>query len=120
MQPEDLTSVLLIQAVEETDRAALIPPADRATATREATREPKGSDCGRRSSQRALSAEGQRLWYGALRRCAANSPRFPFVDRVRLAGTRLDRLVAATLALAFGHSALTEPAHQHPGLSAAR
>ncbi len=44
MQEDALTSVLLIKAVEETDRAGiLIPPADRAAATREAIRDVGGN-----------------------------------------------------------------------------
>jgi hypothetical protein len=83
MQENALTSVLLIKAVEETDRAGtLIPPADRAAATREATRGAGGSAVTDRGLAGApLSEEAQRLLTRRaelLRRQLV--VRYPFVD----------------------------------------
>jgi hypothetical protein len=83
MQEDALTSVLLIKAVEETDRAGiLIPPADRAAATREATRVTGGNavtDGGMTGVR--MSQAAQRLLIGRaepLRRQLV--VRYPFVD----------------------------------------
>ena len=86
MREDALRSLLLIKAVEETDRAGtLIPPADRAAATREAMRE-----AGRGAAANAewvggatLSSEAQ----GLLARRAETLlrqlvVRHPFVDTV--------------------------------------
>jgi hypothetical protein len=83
MQENALTSVLLIKAVEETDRAGtLIPPADRAAATRETTRGAGGSAVTDRGLAGArLSEEAQRLLTRRaelLRRQLV--VRYPFVD----------------------------------------
>lgn len=107
MQREALLSVLLIKAVEETDRAGtLIPPADRAAATREALREPKASAAPDSAAAGAyLPAPAQRL---LTRRAALlHGPlavRFPFVDTVlALArGPSWGAWLLAGLALALG------------------
>lgn len=77
MQEDVLTSVLLIKAVEETDRAgALIPPAERAAATREAARDAGGSAVTDRLSEEAqrLLARRAEILRGQL------VVRYPFVD----------------------------------------
>src|SRR5687767_7296566 len=83
MREESLRSVLLVKAVEEADRTgALVPPADRATATREASRDLAPST--------TTAAEGAALPSAAQRMLAARAEtlrqrivaRHPFVDTV--------------------------------------
>jgi hypothetical protein len=83
MREESLRSVLLVKAVEEADRTgALVPPADRATATREASRDiapstttaPEGAALPS-AAQRMLAVRAETL----RQRIVA---RHPFVDTV--------------------------------------
>ena len=87
MREEDLRKVLLVKAVEEADGdGAIVPPADRAAAAREAMRNAPGSDD-------RLLVERARMLH---ERIAA---RHPFVDKVlALLGT--SRAIAAALVIA--------------------
>ena len=87
MREEDLRKVLLVKAVEESDRdGSVVPPADRGAAAREAMRNTPGSDD-------RLLVERARILH---ERIAA---RHPFVDKVlALLGT--PRVVTLGLALA--------------------
>jgi hypothetical protein len=107
MQEDALTSVLLIKAVEETDRAGtLIPPADRAAATREAARDAGAgavTDGGlagaplTREAQRLLTRRAELLRHQLV-------VRYPFVDTVLILarGPAWAGWLLMGLALAFG------------------
>jgi hypothetical protein len=101
MREDTLRAVLMVKAIEETDRAGtLLPPGDRAQATREAIRA-LGSAGGEAvamaddaSLARALGARAERLLTPLVQR-------FPIVDEA-LGRTRAPRWVlVALLALAF-------------------
>jgi len=101
MREDTLRAVLMVKAIEETDRAGtLLPPGDRAQATREAVRA-QGSMAGEPVAvsddallARALGARAERLLPPLVQR-------FPIVDEA-LGRTRTPRwLLLALLVLAF-------------------
>jgi len=101
MREDTLRAVLMVKAIEETDRAGtLLPPGDRAQATREAVRA-EGSSAGEPMAvsddaflARALGARAERLLPPLVQR-------FPIVDEA-LGRTRTPQwLLLALLALAF-------------------
>src|SRR5512137_2406473 len=101
MREDTLRAVLLVKAIEETDRAGtLLPPGDRAQATREAVRA-HGTTAGEMAAvpddaflARALGARAERLLPPLVQR-------FPILDEA-LGRTRTPQwLLLALLALAF-------------------
>ena len=100
MREDTLRSVLLVEAIEETDRAGtILPPADRAQATREALRavgaaaDGEANDIGDAKIARALGERAERL-------SAPLASRYPIVAEL-LGRTRTPAwLLAVLLALA--------------------
>lgn len=110
MRDETLRAVLLIRSIEEVDRAgAVLPPADRAQATRDAVRglgagvDEAATAVDPRLLERALADRAERLIEPLLRR-------FPIVEEVlgrsRTPAGLLFVLLAAAFALGLGLSAL--------------
>lgn len=113
MREDTLRAVLLVKAIEETDRAGtLLPPGDRAQATREAVRTAGASgevaDAGDAFLAKVLGERAERL-LGPL------SSRFPIVEEA-LGRTRTPRwlllvLLAAAFASGIGLSAMDGTKH---------
>jgi hypothetical protein len=101
MREDTLRSVLLVEAIESTDHAgAILPPADRAQATREALRS-VGIAAGTEPAEVADAKLARALGERAMRLLAPLELRFPIVPEV-LGRTRTPAwLLAALLAVAF-------------------
>lgn len=102
MRERALRTVLLVKAIEETDRAGeLLPPADRSAATREVLRDRPGLRAALESPEAGAAAWSEFLERRATRLRARLAPRHPIVERLGADGAHLSWLPRVLLAAAF-------------------